>query len=74
MAGEGFYASSPGFPAATTTVIPDFTENISLVLHYHYNQTILDINIDQKEIREVLTESMPNVFVMALASKINFET
>ena len=43
--------------------LPDFNENVSLVLHY--NQALLDLLDDWQDIEEDVQENMPNVFVMA---------
>ena len=43
--------------------LPNFNENVSLVLHY--NQALLDLLDDWQDIEDDVQEDMPNVFVMA---------
>jgi hypothetical protein len=43
--------------------LPSFNENVSLVLHY--NQALLDLLDDWRDIEDDVQEDMPNVFVMA---------
>jgi hypothetical protein len=52
------------------SVIPDYSENISLILHY--NQALLDIQDDLEDIEDDISESMPNVFVMACSHVADF--
>jgi hypothetical protein len=47
-------------------ILPSFSENVSLILHY--NQAFLDIQDDWEDIEDDVKEDMPNVFVMAAAS------
>lgn len=58
------------YPKALDVVIPDFNQNVALVLHY--KQAILDIEDDLEDIDDDLAESMPNVCTMACVRNISF--
>jgi len=53
------------------SIIPDYTENISLLLHY--NQALLDLQDDLEDIEDDVIEEMPNVFVMASNTAMEFD-
>jgi hypothetical protein len=50
--------------------LPNFNENVSLILHY--NQALLDILDDWDDIEEDIELDMPNVFVMAAVGNISY--
>jgi hypothetical protein len=50
--------------------LPNFNENITLVLHY--NQALLDILDDWEDIEDDVQEDMPNIFVMAAVDNIPY--
>jgi hypothetical protein len=50
--------------------LPNFNENVALVLHY--NQALLDIQDDWEDIEEDVQEDMPNIFVMAAVDNIPY--
>jgi hypothetical protein len=52
-------------------MIPSFSENVSLILHY--NQAFLDIQDDWEDIEDDVKEDMPNVFVMAAVEDIPYQ-
>jgi len=52
--------------------LADFSENVSLILHY--NQALLDLEDDFNDIEDDVREDMPNVFVMAATEDISYET
>jgi hypothetical protein len=52
------------------TILPSFSENVSLILHY--NQAFLDIEDDWEDIEDDVKEDMPNVFVMAAIEDIPY--
>jgi hypothetical protein len=52
-------------------MLPSFTENVSLILHY--NQAFLDIQDDWEDLEEDVKEDMPNVFVMAAVEEIPYQ-
>ncbi len=51
--------------------LDDFSENVSLILHY--NQALLDLEDDFDDIEDDILETMPNVFVMAATRDITYE-
>ena len=51
--------------------LPNFNENVSLVLHY--NQALLDLLDDWQDIEDDVQEDMPNVFVMASLEFIPYD-
>jgi hypothetical protein len=51
--------------------LDDFSENVSLILHY--NQALLDLEDDFDDIEDDIQEAMPNVFVMAASRDITYE-
>lgn len=53
-------------------VLPSFTENVSLVLHY--NQALLDVQDDWEDIEEDVQADMPNVFVMAAVQDVSYDS
>ena len=52
-------------------ILPSFSENVSLILHY--NQAFLDIQDDWEDIEDDVKEDMPNVFVMAAVEDIPYQ-
>jgi hypothetical protein len=52
--------------------LPNFSENVSLVLHY--NQALLDLIDDWEDIEEDIQEDMPNAFVMAAIENVPYNT
>jgi hypothetical protein len=50
--------------------LPSFTENVSLVLHY--NQALLDLVDDWRDIEEDIQGDMPNVFLMAAIENVPY--
>jgi len=52
-------------------MLPSFSENVSLILHY--NQAFLDIQDDWEDIEDDVKEDMPNVFVMAAVEDIPYQ-
>ena len=52
-------------------MLPSFSENVSLILHY--NQAFLDIQDDWEDLEEDVKEDMPNVFVMAAIEDIPYQ-
>jgi len=58
------------YAKALDAVIPEFNQNVALVLHY--NQAILDIEDDFEDIEDDVVESMPNVFTMACVRNISW--
>ncbi len=52
-------------------ILPSFSENVSLILHY--NQAFLDIQDDWEDIEDDVKEDMPNVFVMAALEDIPYQ-
>lgn len=51
--------------------LDDFSENVSLILHY--NQALLDLEDDFDDIEDDVQEDMPNVFVMAATVNIPYQ-
>jgi hypothetical protein len=51
--------------------LEDFSENVSLILHY--NQALLDIEDDFDDIEDDIYDAMPNVFVMAATQDICYK-
>jgi hypothetical protein len=50
--------------------LPNFNENVALVLHY--NQALLDIQDDWDDIEDDVQDDMPNIFVMAAVNDIPY--
>ena len=53
-------------------MIPSFTENVSIVLHY--NQALIDLQDDWEDIEEDVQADMPNVFVMAAVQDVSYNS
>jgi hypothetical protein len=51
--------------------LDDFSENVSLILHY--NQALLDLEDDFDDLEEDIHDAMPNVFVMAASEDITYD-
>ena len=52
------------------TRLPNFNENVALILHY--NQALLDIQDDWEDIEDDVRDDMPNIFVMAAVDNIQY--
>jgi hypothetical protein len=50
--------------------LDDFSENVSLILHY--NQALLDLEDDFDDIEDDIQDAMPNVFVMAATGDVTY--
>jgi hypothetical protein len=53
-------------------MIPSFTENVSIVLHY--NQALIDLQDDWEDIEEDVQADMPNVFVMVAVQDVSYNS
>jgi hypothetical protein len=51
--------------------LPSFSENVSLVLHY--NQALLDLMDDWRDIEEDVRGDMPNIFVMSVIENVPYK-
>ena len=62
--------ASTVYASVLNAMLPDFNENVSLLLHY--NQALLDLLDDWEDIEDDVQDDMPNVFIMAVLEVVPY--